>query len=866
MWLQTICLVPLFFVISTGFGLSILTLASTRLIRKSGLSRLEVLTVAFTIGAPGSGTFLQLLCLVQRNLDVDLAALSTLALVGLFATRDLWRPRAQDLREISIWLVIVAPLAAMTWWWSFGAISSFPFTDIGADVHWMKIAREFADTGVLNPFAGQTYLDLRAATAGLLSGTLGLDLLQFHWVYRYLSILCLGMFFYAAANSLFANFDRKWFAVFFAVSTNTLGLLTNGSLAVASSLVFLTALLRITAAPVPSSSLLSPATLVPAAVALSTAAVAFLLNNNTLLLAVLVTSLLVVNGVSRLRGCAGQTLGTLLVAATWSMSLLYIHRSGYLFIGIVVAGWFFYLWIMQVVSGRVSLPLKALWLASLTLPSLCLFILLYVALAHAGLVPKVGVNGLFSRLTELFLGRSFNEGDEIMLGAGQEVAAIEVGRAIGPSFVILASMLYLWWACKNLPARLVRLTSVPTHRAAILRLLWSWNLAFVLSLAALSGFPFMYRNLFIALWLFAVAITELFFQLFVDDLSASAVRLRRFSCSCLALITALTIGIYAFSWWPDLPYSTYQAMLRPALIGMLMFAALCTGLTFSGPRRTQIMAATAVISLSVAIDRSAILNLFRVYSYGRPPAGATVVSHYDASDLATARWLYENLPNSVVITDPTSLAMAKAMAGLPGLYLFSNLDTVNPLVADNIKEAISAVVHREHDGLQATIRACAIIAPMLAALNSEARVQMGTANLTSGILKAVRPGAEQTVPSIPSLPSEVREEEAADSTKAPSIDRKDEQIALHPREKESIERALHVLQTPHRAWNLVAIINPRTVQWLSLGPRLRLSYFPPDQPLQAGLLERLRRGPFPMLFSDGQNAVVSIPCGKLIPR
>lgn len=847
MWVQTIGLTLLFFVISTGFGLFILVLASPRLIEASGLSRLELLIFGFTIGAPGLGTFLQLLCLVQRDLKIDLAVLSLISLIGLFATRSLWRVRLQELREIAIWIAIVVPLGTITWWSSFGAFSSFPFTDIGADAHWMKIAREFADTGVLNPYAGQTYSDLRAAAAGLLSGTLGLDLLQFHWAYRYLSILCLGLFFYAAASRLFLDSSRKWFFVFFAVSTNTLGILTNGSLAVASSFVFLAMLVGV--APIAASGqALLASTIGPAAAVLAAVVVAFLLNNNSLLLAVLPALLLTLNAVGRLGSRGGRTAASFLVTSAWPMALIFVHRSAYLFIAIVIASWLFYVVVFSVASRPKPRLLKSLWVAGLLLPSLCVLGLLYIAAARAGYAPKVSANDLFSHLTQLLLGRGLNEGDEIMLGAGPEVAAIEIGRAIGPSFPILIGGLYLWWCAKNPPTRLIQQVAISGQSAAILRLLWSWIAACTFSLAVLSGFPFLYRILFLLLGLFAIATTELFCQLLRDPAPASAGRLRRVSFFALALITALTIGVYAFSWWPDLPYSTYQSMLRPMQIGLLAAAALCAGLTFSDRRRAQILGAAVVIGLSVAIDRSAVLNLFRVYSYGRPPVGATFISHYDASELATDHWLHENLPKSIVITDPVTLAMARAVAGVPGLYLFSNLDTVYPPLADKIRKVISAIVRPEPDSLRTGTGACAIIAPMMTSLNAEARAQMGTANLTEGMLKSVRPGAQLPIVPIPPDSGPGKE------------------VATPPIQEETIKGAMAALQTPDGTWNLVAIINPRTMQWLHLGAGGRLSYFPVDQPLDPELLERFGKSDFPLLYSDGKNAVILIGCTQPTAR
>lgn len=858
MWLQTIGLTLLFFVISTGFGLFILVLASPRLIEASGLSRLELLIFGFTIGAPGSGTFLQLLCLVQRDLKIDLAVLSLISLIGLFTTRSLWRVRRPDLREIAIWIAIVIPLATMTWWSSFGAFSSFPFTDIGADAHWMKIAQEFSDTGVLNPYAGQTYSDLRAAVAGLLSGTLGLDLLQFHWAYRYLSILCLGLFFYAAANRLFLDSGRKWFFVLFAVSTNTLGILTNGSLAIASSFVFLAMLVGV--APIAASGqTLLPSTIVPAATALAAVVIAFLLNNNSLLLAVLPAVLLTVNAVGRSSSRGGGTAASLLITSAWPIALIFVHRSAYLFVAIVIASWLFYVAVLSAASRPQPRLLKSLWVAGLLLPSICVLGLLYIAAARAGYAPKVSANSLFSHLTRFLLGRGLNEGDEIMLGTGPEVAAIEISRAIGPAFPILIGGLYLWWCAKNRPARLIQQVAIPGQSAAILRLLWSWIAACTFSLAVLSGFPFLYRILFVVLGLFTVATTELFCQFIWDPAPAPVGRLSRVSFFALALITALTIGVYAFSWWPDLPYSTYQTILRPMQIGLLAVAAVCAGLTFSNRRRTQIVGAAVVISLSVAIDRSAVANLFRVYSYGRPPVGATFISHYSASELATDRWLHENLPKSIVITDPVTLAMARAVAGVPGLYLFSNLDTVYPPLADNIREAISAIVRPESDSLRTVPRACAIIAPMMDRLNVEARAQMGAASLTEGMLKAVRPGVQ--LPVVPILPdSGVGKEMAAPRIREETLKRAGETAAARAVQAEAINSAMAALQTPDGTWNLVAIINPRTMQWLHLGPGGRLSYFPVDRPLDPELLERFGRGDFPLLYSDGQNAVLLIRC------
>ena len=87
--------------------------------------------------------------------------------------------------------------------------------------------------------------------------------------------------FYAVAGRVFLDPHRKWFAFFFAAAGNTLGLLTNGSLAVASSLVFLTLLPGINARR-PPQDLLSKPTLLIAGSIIFSILLAFFLNNYAL--------------------------------------------------------------------------------------------------------------------------------------------------------------------------------------------------------------------------------------------------------------------------------------------------------------------------------------------------------------------------------------------------------------------------------------------------------------------------------------------------------------------------------------------------------------------------------------------------------
>jgi hypothetical protein len=282
-------------------------------------------------------------------------------------------------------------------------------------------------------------------------------------------------------------------------------------------------------------------------------------------------------------------------------------------------------------------------------------------------------------------------------------------------------------------------------------------------------------------------------------------------------------------------------MLRPLEVAGVSLVLLFAALTFARTRTTQIWSLAAVIGLSIALDRSGVSALFKVYSYGRLPDHAAVVSHYNAGDLTAAHWLHDNMRNAIVVSDPYTLGLVKAVAGVAGIYLFSNLDTVNEAAASQIKGVISAIVKPDHSsGGEQALSACAFLSPLLANLNQEALAQMEGSIPSPGILKPVRAGEEKN--------------------------EKDMLEKAVPHNLDDITRRMEVLNTRQGKWNLVAIINPRTIEWIHLSGGQRLSYFPAEEPLNHEVLNTLHQlntfhqGPFRVLFSDEQNAIVSIEC------
>ncbi|MBR1257990.1 hypothetical protein JQ634_30435 [Bradyrhizobium sp. AUGA SZCCT0240] len=834
MWLQTFILTFLFFLISLGFGLFVLALASSTLIEASRLTRLQLILLAFTIGGPGCGIFLQLLSLVSNNLNADLGALLFVSLSGILANRNVWRPRREDLSEVALWASLAFPLALITWWWSFGAFSQFPFGDIGADVHWMKIAQEYADTGVLNPYANQSYVDIRSALAGALSGTLGLDLLQFNWVYRYFSILYLTIVFYAVADSIFLDPYRKWFAFLLAVVGNTVGLLTNGSLAIAGSLVFLAVLLRLDARTEPQ---ISRSTLLCVGCVAFTVLLGFLLNNNTLMLALLAAAALIFNIASRSGAIAGNLAKLALTGFVWPAALMLVHRGSYLFIPITVAGWLFHVIVSRAFTKMGSSQVKVLWALAFLLPLACTGMVACVVAARFGYLPKMNASELFSYVTMLVLGRAITAGDEITLGAGPEIATIEIARAIGPLFAAGTGLLMMWWCTTRRPKHLQQIES-SLEGQNVARLLWSWLMGCGLCLIVMSGFPFLYRTIFVILGCFTISTTEVFFQLLFDPLPAPVRQRRLVAVIATAAVVSLAASLYSISWLPNLASSGYLAMLRPFELAGVATGLLFAALIFTRSRQLQLCGVAVVISLCAVVDRSGMSALFKTYSYGHLPARTAAISHYNASDLKTVIWLHDNMRNAVVISDPYTLSMAKAIAGTPGIYLFSNLDTVNEAIASQTKAVLWEVVEPADGTKDQALRTCAALSPLLRNINHEALAQVRNSNLAQGILRPIR--LEPVKP----------------------VDRtgRIEPAEMPPANLAEILSSVEILNAPKGKWNVVAIINPRTVEWLHLSSGQRLSYFPTAQPLERDVLNRLKNMPFRVVFSDDQNAIVLIEC------
>ncbi|MDA9543052.1 hypothetical protein ACM43_00425 [Bradyrhizobium sp. CCBAU 45321] len=834
MWTTTFVLTLLYFLIQLGTGFSILAIAPASLVSACRLTKAQFVVLGFSVGASATGILLGALSLFVTDIWLQFATLVVVSCFGLAWSLPSWCPSPNEARAAATWCILSLPIALLTWWWSFGAFSSFPFADIGADVHWMKTAQEYADGGIINPYAAQSYVDLRSGVAGALAGTLGLELLRFTWTYRFFSILFFLLASYAFVQGVYPTSARKWIAFFFAATSNAVALMTNGSLAVVSSVVFLGVL--ISNAPREANAISARSVLLLTIAAGATLLLAFVLNNNTLVLALLIAGLFLL----RIFGGAGRYGAVFLLGCIWPATLVLAHRGSYLFVPIAVASWLMYLAMARMNSAWPSPSLAVLRILSFVLPPIILGIVVSVVGMRFGYIPSMSANDTFSSITELMLGRRIEGGEELFLGSGPLVATIELGRTIGPVLSICTTLgIGCWWMTR--PALRNTSGAIGARGDRFVTLVWSWVVGCGLSLAVLSGFPFLYRTSAIILSLFTITATELFSQLFVDSDRSPRYR-RALTAAAVALLgTALVILVYAFAWRAELPVARYQAVLRPVeLAGVALLVALAL-LTLIQSRRVSIFALAGIVGLGMAIDKIGLSGINRSYSYGTLPDRTAIVSHYNADELELAHWLRQNLRKGIILSDPYTMGIVRATTGAPVVYLFSNLDTVNEMTATRAKSVVRTIL-QPAEGDQRLASTCSLIAPLMASISTEVLFQMRRADALSGIMRSVRsarapgqapPPADVAAALIPEIPPE----EAKAAIK-------------------------NILGTGENAWELVAIITPRTIEWTHLAANQRLGYFPPAEPIEPTIIDALRAGPFPVLFANRQTVVVRIPCSR----
>jgi hypothetical protein len=866
-WLATALSAPLFYMLPLGFGWLLINPARISSYARIGTSTLLVIAIA--IG------FVVITWLVQIASALNLISPSiiflVLWLVALFGLTQLGR-FIQARRVPSSKLFTIAFLflfaSASTWWFHFAAFSDYPFTDLFAETHIMKAAWDFSQNALLNPYSSLAYVPLRPALLGGLKAAFGLDLLKSYWFLHFLTpaLYLVGVF--SAFRNMPMHQGCRALALTFAAGAIPFTLATNGSLAAISSLAIIS-LLFSPYATLPTSFPTAGAgyRLIFVCSASLGAFGPTLINNDGIASSALLGLLLIWASISRAsmlaRSFPQMPVFGLLFVTAFTTALL--HRGGLLYVVAIVGCWLIFELFQVATRIRSTAYVGYLvWLLSAILPAIILSIAVIILAIKFGIVssPFDSVD-FFSSITQLILGRSINRSDELALGLGGDIALVEMVRWLGPLFTVFAGAVACTWLVLNPPHVISLRLAATTRPAEWITPIWAWIAGLTLVGAILSGFPFVYRSGYLAILLLSVAVAGMWFDLFSGRLfrnerPQALMPPWAYVVACAICIAFLALAGAAYGLVPRVgaPYSGFQALFRPTLISacfVILFLLWALHNCKTDNARYAYLLSLLIIVLSA--DRAAITVRLQPFSYGPMPQAPKAISHYSANDLSVVEWMRQNTPKALLISDPYTLAFAKAFTGNPSLYLYSNLDTVQPGTSISVKSVLKGVLN---PALGQGAAFCAYLGGLLRNLNQEAQMQLTPSEgqeVFAGLVRAKVSKVDQSfvAPAPFELPSDALPPSWTDESAASSVENSWNFLSPHIRAAFSQDGG----------WKIVAIINPRTLEWIDFPTDRRLGYFPPERTLPIDVVRAPFRAPFDRKANiDDRTLVVEIKCLK----
>ncbi|MCP9451738.1 MAG: hypothetical protein NNA23_03530 [Nitrospira sp.] len=648
---------PMFFLIPMGIGLGLIP--HRTVLKNLGLGRLELTAVAFFTGA---------LCLVavfvarERGM-LTLGSLddwmwgtmvvSALGFMRLFRLGNGFPDNPEFLYVLAAALGVFAPLYFV----HFGIFSKYPYTDLFQYTHLMKGANELARFDRLNPFTADSYLAIWQTTLGILKRLFEVDLLSEFWVLPWIALPFRTIIYYVLARKLFtARNERIFFVAVLIVFSGCLPP-TNGDLAMLAAVLILALLLP----QRDISSSLSQAFTGFAVVSVGVVGGYTLAKDTVWAVPLLVIGMAVGLGGLSTSYQNGCQLVVLLQAA---LAIAPLHRSTLAFLPLVAG-----ITIWRAIAGRWLRPCMAItWTAS--------------ALVFLGGIAITAVNGVFRLSIEesYWIGpllTQFNQSfspvnTDAALGAGSKVALFEIARSVG-AWLVLAAL-------SPGVGMFGREGSLVQHDEGR-RSMWPFGATALITLIILLGIPFVYRAGFLVVILLATVWTERVYEQRMES---------RFLLLLVAFMAAALAFVYGVTHL--LEKALFIRWLKLYLLGVAA-ALIATVLLYMHrwtKHRARWMLAVMLIG-ALTFDRVLTKAYFMSYAYGEmvENEGSKVITHYDHADLEIAGWLQKHGGQTILVSDPITMANLRAFAGLNSIVSFSNLDTMPPSVKQRLKNLLT---------------------------------------------------------------------------------------------------------------------------------------------------------------------------------
>lgn len=671
-------LAVLFYLLPAGVGLAVLP--SGNRMSRVGVRKSEHALLAYFVGL----MIVALMVVVrERNSSPELRAewldpaLLDYLLIGLGAVGWLrmlhgheWRGvrEAGDFTRVALWC---SPLFIVPYTITFLVFSRYPLTDLFQFTHIMKGAEEFGGFDRLNPFTADSYAPVIQPLLGSLLRLTGSSSLDAVWLLPLPAYLLRVAVLYALGKRLLG--EHRGLVIFVAITLPFFGtgVLTNGDLAALGCLLVMSLLLA-TLQQCRASAKATWAVATGATVALALALASARLLPDWLLLCVVFLLIFAIPLAAAARPGGLATFATACLAIAVVAPL---HRSTVLLVPAIA---FSLAWMTRPPLGRHAMA----WLSA-ALATLGSVIVAGVLLNEYGNFSFPDPGKLITLLIDGIFGVRFSTSQDAMLGSGAKVALFEMARSVGPLIALWSLVL----------ARRCLGSGQDGKRGELsVRADATWVTGCALIVLLLLGLPFAYRAVFIPMVLFALLIAQHFDRL--DQRGLIGV-----TAGLVALSLFISVAEYG------VPESSgaaqyYIDRAMPALLLCLLAIVLAGIASISRPNWVK-PAAILVMVWAVLFEKQVIRYHFLHYSFpGEPPPHTEPLSHYTLQDIKLAEFLRDHYGDGVLISDPYTLAITRALTGLNSIVTFSNLDTMNARAAEELRLYLQSVLlsGEEHSG------------------------------------------------------------------------------------------------------------------------------------------------------------------------
>mgnify|MGYP001609039892 CR=1 FL=1 len=685
----------MYFVMPAGIGLLLLSLNGLHVRLAATYSRPQLVL---------SGVFLGLISVTLLYQELErtrlLAAafpylypvLLLLSLVGYYRCRDLMSVnREAAIRVVSAlgWLL---PIAAVSYYLSFIHFSSYPLRDIFQQTHFMKGALELSRTGILSPYITGSYPPIIQVMLAHLHHFYGFDLLRGQWVLPAYAWL-FHMACYAVFVSAFIQDKsvRKLSLLLVAALAPMLNL-ENMIVLESMLLVFLAMLIRTSTGELS----WRPAMTLTFWLSLLLLAYYFLFNYGYSPPATgsglppphhLGLWLLVLLGMYATSMLGKQGMDRLVFLGLIAVSMFLVHRAALLFFPMILLVYASYFLVFKKYA-RAS-PKSKLRLTTRLIIGGSLFggaILALTGLMHVfGIQAGVPWASLPTTIAETILRT------DVLVGGGTGFlhSLVEYLRIAPPLLHLIAGGMLVFYLV-HARARILGATttesgrSVPAAEPAFPFLSQVLFLVVVISLllaVVLSTVPYVYRGAWLPTIFLALLLAYLLRFCMLNDEQYPK---RMLSGTLLTGISVYVVAAVLLLYRPDgLLANGAQSYLQSIWPVAMLMAAIAVGIVllmlFRQTRRHAVRFVVPIMLLAVIFDATGFRTLFLAKAYGKdlPPSG--VISHYTPLELRLAEELYAYPAKTLLMSDPYTLSILRAVTGLNSVYSFANINLVtNP--------------------------------------------------------------------------------------------------------------------------------------------------------------------------------------------